>query len=108
MQKKLNIQFSPTRLKQIKKIALLGSKAKLKILNGKLEEGFHLFKNTAQKLKSFAIDLTERIPEALARRVSLGLFSHFEAKNSRKLGIPKEIVLVFHDNLYTQFLPHLG
>jgi hypothetical protein len=93
MKDKLHIQFSPTRLKQIKKIALSGSKAKLKILNGKLEEGFHLLKSTAQKLKSFATDLADRIPQALAAKVSLDLFSHFENKSSKRLGIPKGIVL---------------
>jgi hypothetical protein len=93
MKNKIQIQFSPTRLKQIKKIALSGSKAKLKILNGKLEEGFHLLKNTAQKLQSFSADLARQIPNILAKKVSLGLFSHFESKNSKKLGIPKGLVL---------------
>jgi hypothetical protein len=93
MQNKVHIQFSPTRLKQIKKIALSGSKAKLKILNGKLEEGFYLLKHTAQKLKSFATDLAYRIPQTLAGKISLDLFSHFESKSSKRLGIPKGIVL---------------
>ena len=93
MQEKLHIQFSPTRLKQMKKIALSGSQAKLKILNGKLEEGFQLLKSTAQKFKSFATDLADRIPQALAARISLNLFSHFERKSSKRLGIPKGIVL---------------
>ena len=81
MKNNFTIQFSPTRLKQIKKIALSGSKAKLKILNGQLEEGFQLLKSTAQKFKSFATDLADRIPQALAVRISLDLFSHFENEN---------------------------
>jgi hypothetical protein len=93
MKNNFTIQFSPTRLKQIKKIALSGSKAKLKILNGQLEEGFQLLKSTAQKFKSFATDLADRIPQALAVRISLDLFSHFESKSSKRLGIPKGIVL---------------
>jgi hypothetical protein len=93
MQEKLHIQFSPTRLKQIKKIALSGSRAKLKILNGKFTEGFQLLKSTAQKFKSFATDLADRIPQALAARISLDLFSHFESKSSKRLGIPKGLVL---------------
>jgi hypothetical protein len=93
MKNKLTIQFSPTRLKQIKKIALSGSKAKLTILNGQLEEGFQILKITAQKFKSFATDLADRIPQALAARISLDLFSYFEAKSSKRLGIPKGIVL---------------
>jgi hypothetical protein len=93
MQNKIHVQFSPTRLKQIKKIALSGSRAKLQILNGKFAEGFQQLKNTAQKFKSFTTDLADRIPQALAARISLDLFAHFEAKNSKKLGIPKGIVL---------------
>ena len=93
MQNQSILKFSPTRLKQIKKIALLGSKSKLKILNGKFEEGFHLLKSTAQKFKSFATDLADSIPQSLAIRISLDLFSHFEAKSSKRLGIPKGIVL---------------
>ena len=65
MQEKFTIQFSPTRLKQIKKIALSGSRVKLKILNGKATEGFLLLKKTAQKFKSFATDLADRIPQTL-------------------------------------------
>jgi hypothetical protein len=93
MKSKMTIQFSPTRLKQMKKIAFSGSRAKLKILNGKLEEGFQILKSTAQKFKSFATDLADRIPQALAAKVSLDLFSHFENKSSKRLGIPKGIVL---------------
>jgi hypothetical protein len=93
MKSKMTIQFSPTRLKQMKKIALSGSRAKLKILNGKLEEGFSLLKSTAHKFKSFATDLADRIPQALAAQISLDLFSHFETKSSKRLGIPKGIVL---------------
>jgi hypothetical protein len=93
MKEKLHIQFSPTRLKQMKKIAFSGSRAKLKILNGKLTEGFQILKNTAQKFKSFATDLADKIPQALAARISLDLFSHFESKSSKRLGIPKGMVL---------------
>ena len=93
MKEHFAIQFSPSRLKQIKKIALSGSRAKLKILNGKKEEGFFFLKNTAQKLKSFAFDLAERIPSTLAEKISLDLFLHFENKTSNSLKVPKGIVL---------------
>jgi hypothetical protein len=93
MKENLHIQCSPTRLKQIEKIAFSGSRAKFKILNGKLEEGFQLLKSTTQKFKSFATDLADRIPQPLAARVSLDLFAHFESKSSKKLGIPKGVVL---------------
>jgi len=93
MKPQFTIQFSPTRLKQMKKIAISGSRAKLKILNGKIEEGFQLLKTTAKKFQSFATDLADRIPQALAARISLDLFSHFENKSSNSLKIPKGIVL---------------
>ena len=65
MSKKVQVEFSSTQRKQIQKIILSGVKAKFKILNGKLTEGFNLLKKSAKKLECLFLDLPKPLKSKL-------------------------------------------
>jgi hypothetical protein len=93
MKNNLTIQFSPTRLKQIKKIALSGNKAKFKTLKGRLYEGYILVKKTVSKLQYFIIKVDQHILQPLTSIWRLTHFSTLENQYSNKLGLTKKLVL---------------